>query len=180
MSINRVLSFLAIAVLAVAACTSSAGGATSGGGASNGGGTTTTAAIVGSESSPTFGMVLTGPNGMTLYTHAGDSATSSTCTGACATAWPPLETKGQPTAKAGITGQLGTRPAPTARPRSHMAVFRSITGRGTRRPAIRPVTVSRASRSRWSVGLLRRPSRRSRRQPRASRVLAASTGTRSR
>jgi predicted lipoprotein with Yx(FWY)xxD motif len=113
MSINRVLSFLAIAVLAVAACTSSAGGATSaGGGASNGGGTTTTAAIVGSESSPTFGMVLTGPNGMTLYTHAGDSATSSTCTGACATAWPPLETKGQPTAKAGITGQLGTLTRP--------------------------------------------------------------------
>ena len=113
MSINRVLSFLAVAVLAVAACTSSAGGATTaGGGASNGVGTTTTAAIVGSESSPNFGMVLTGPNGMTLYTHAGDSATSSSCTGACATAWPPLETKGQPTAKAGITGQLGTLTRP--------------------------------------------------------------------
>ncbi len=113
MSLNRVLALLATAVLAVAACTSSAGGATSaGGGTSNGGGTTTTAAIVGSESSQSFGMVLTGPNGMTLYTHAGDSATSSTCTGACATAWPPLETKGQPTAKAGITGQLGTLTRP--------------------------------------------------------------------
>ena len=112
MSLNRVLALLATAVLAVAACTSSAGGATSAGGStSNGGGTTTTAAIVGSESSPSFGMVLTGPNGMTLYTHAGDSATSSTCTGACATAWPPLETKG-PTAKAGITGQLGTLTRP--------------------------------------------------------------------
>src|SRR6185436_476543 len=89
------------------------GGATSaGGGTSNGGGTTTTAAIVGSESSPSFGMVLTGPNGMTLYTHAGDSATSSTCTGACATTWPPLETKGQPTARVGVTGQLGTLTRP--------------------------------------------------------------------
>ena len=53
-------------------------------------------------------MVLTGPNGLTLYTHAGDSATTSTCTGGCATAWPPLETTGQPTAGAGVTGQLGT------------------------------------------------------------------------
>lgn len=104
MSINRVLSFLAIAVLAVAACTSSAGGASS----ASGGTSNTSAVVIGSESSPSFGMVLTGPNGMALYTHAGDSATASSCTGACATAWPPLETKGQPTAKAGITGQLGT------------------------------------------------------------------------
>jgi predicted lipoprotein with Yx(FWY)xxD motif len=56
--------------------------------------------------------VLTGPNGMTLYTHAGDTATSSSCTGACATTWPPLETKGQPTAGVGVTGQLGTLTRP--------------------------------------------------------------------
>ena len=53
-------------------------------------------------------MVLTGPTGMTLYTHAGDSATSSTCTGACATAWPPLTATGQPMAGTGLTGKLGT------------------------------------------------------------------------
>jgi predicted lipoprotein with Yx(FWY)xxD motif len=57
-------------------------------------------------------MVLTGPNGMTLYTHAGDSATSSSCTGSCATTWPPLETTGQPTAGSGVTGQLGTLTRP--------------------------------------------------------------------
>jgi predicted lipoprotein with Yx(FWY)xxD motif len=45
---------------------------------------------------------------MTLYTHAGDSATTSTCTGQCATAWPPLATTGQPSAGTGVTGQLGT------------------------------------------------------------------------
>jgi predicted lipoprotein with Yx(FWY)xxD motif len=45
---------------------------------------------------------------MTLYTHAGDSATTSTCTDSCATAWPPLSATGQPTAGAGVTGQLGT------------------------------------------------------------------------
>jgi predicted lipoprotein with Yx(FWY)xxD motif len=45
---------------------------------------------------------------MALYTHAGDSATSSTCTGGCASAWPPLATTGQPKAGSGVTGQLGT------------------------------------------------------------------------
>ena len=108
MSFTRLLSLLAAAVLAVAACTSGAAGPSPvGGGTSSDAGV-----IVGSASSPSLGMILTGPNGMTLYTHAGDTASSSTCTGACATAWPPLETKGQPTAQAGVTGQLGTLTRP--------------------------------------------------------------------
>jgi len=106
MRLTRVLTLLATAVLAVAACTSSAASpAPVGGGASSGGGAGT---AVDAANSPTFGMVLTGPNGMTLYTHAGDSATSSTCTGSCATAWPPLTATGQPTAGTGVTGKLGT------------------------------------------------------------------------
>lgn len=108
MSLNRILALLATAVLAVAACTSGAAAPSA-----IGGGTSSNAGVVvRSASSPSFGIVLTGPNGMTLYTHAADTATSSTCIGACATAWPPLETKGQPTAGAGVTGQLGslTRP----------------------------------------------------------------------
>jgi predicted lipoprotein with Yx(FWY)xxD motif len=108
MSTTRLLFLFAAAVLAVAACTTGAAGPSS-----NGGGTSNNAGVVvGSASSPGFGMVLTGPNGMTLYTHAGDTATSSSCTGGCATAWPPLETKGQPTAQAGVTGQLGTLTRP--------------------------------------------------------------------
>ena len=104
MSASRVLTLLATAVLVVAACSSSGASPTSiAGGASSPPGVTVSA-----TSSPTSGMVLTGPNGMTLYTHAGDSATSSTCTGSCATAWPPLAATGQPTAGAGVTGQLGT------------------------------------------------------------------------
>lgn len=57
-----------------------------------------------------LGSVLVGPNGLTLYIHAGDSATSSTCTGACATAWPPLAVASGQTAglASGITGTLGT------------------------------------------------------------------------
>ena len=108
MSLTRVVSLLALAVLAVAACTSyGANPSTNGGGTSSDAGV-----IVGSASSPSFGMVLTGPNGMTLYTHAGDTATSSSCTGGCATTWPPLETNGQPMARAGVTGQLGTLTRP--------------------------------------------------------------------
>jgi predicted lipoprotein with Yx(FWY)xxD motif len=103
MPATRFLALLATAVLVVAACSSTgAYPAPVGNGASSPAGVT-----VGSASS-NFGTVLTGPNGRTLYTHAGDTATSSTCTGGCATAWPPLATTGQPTAGAGVTGQLGT------------------------------------------------------------------------
>ena len=74
MRLTRVLTLLASAVLAVAACSSAAPSpAPVGGGASSGGGAGT---AVDAATSPTFGMVLTGPTGMTLYTHAGDSATS--------------------------------------------------------------------------------------------------------
>ena len=104
MSATRFLTLLVTAVLVVAGCTSSGAGYTpNGGGASSAAGP-----IVAAVSSPTFGMVLTGPDGKSLYFHAGDSATASTCTGGCATAWPPLATTGQPTAGAGVTGQLAT------------------------------------------------------------------------
>ena len=36
-----------------------------------------------------LGVVLTGADGLTLYTHAGDTATTSICTGSCLAAWPP-------------------------------------------------------------------------------------------
>jgi predicted lipoprotein with Yx(FWY)xxD motif len=53
------------------------------------------------------GTFLTGPNGHTLYTKSGDTATSSTCTGTCATNWPPLTiTAGQQVV--GGTGVTGT------------------------------------------------------------------------
>ena len=103
MRLTRVLTLFATAGLVVAACSSSASPAPVGGGASSAAGV-----AVDAVDSPTFGMVLTGPTGMTLYTHAGDSATSSTCTGACATAWPPLTATGQPMAGTGLTGKLGT------------------------------------------------------------------------
>jgi predicted lipoprotein with Yx(FWY)xxD motif len=104
MSVPRLIAALVTAVLIVAGCSSGAANpAPSSGGASGAAGVT-----VGTASSASFGTYLTGPNGMALYTHAGDSATSSTCIGQCATAWPPLATTGQPSAGTGVTGQLGT------------------------------------------------------------------------
>src|SRR4029077_329573 len=60
--------------------------------------------------STSLGTVLVGPTGLTLYTHAGDTSTTSTCTGGCATAWPPLTIPGgqKPTARPRVIGRLGT------------------------------------------------------------------------
>lgn len=49
-----------------------------------------------------YGKILVDSNGMTLYEHDGDSATSVTCTGGCATVWPPLTVTGTPRVGAGL------------------------------------------------------------------------------
>jgi predicted lipoprotein with Yx(FWY)xxD motif len=103
MSVPRLIAALVTAVLLAAGCTSTTASPAPSSGAAGAAGVT-----VGTAKSATLGTYLTGPNGMALYTHAGDSATSSTCTGGCASAWPPLATTGQPTAGSGVTGQLGT------------------------------------------------------------------------
>jgi predicted lipoprotein with Yx(FWY)xxD motif len=100
----RRLGALVATILFAAACTT--GGAGSAPSASIPSGAA--AVTVGTGTSASLGTYLTGPTGMALYTHAGDSATSSTCSGGCATAWPPLAATGQATAGAGVTGQLGT------------------------------------------------------------------------
>lgn len=46
-------------------------------------------------------------NKMTLYTYTKDTADTSNCYDACATAWPPLTLTGEPVAGAGVTGKLG-------------------------------------------------------------------------
>jgi len=50
--------------------------------------------------------VLTNAAGFTLYWFAPDTATTSKCTGSCATYWPPV--KGTVTAGSGVTGKIGT------------------------------------------------------------------------
>jgi predicted lipoprotein with Yx(FWY)xxD motif len=56
-----------------------------------------------------LGRILVNSHGRTLYLFKADVGTSSACTGACASAWPPLLATGNPTAGAGLTAsKLGT------------------------------------------------------------------------
>lgn len=56
------------------------------------------------------GSYLTGEDGRTLYTFKPDGANTSTCTDACATAWPPFTVSAADTLAggAGVTGKLTT------------------------------------------------------------------------
>jgi predicted lipoprotein with Yx(FWY)xxD motif len=85
-------SVAALIVLAVSA-------ALAGGPAPAAAGTLKTATISGVT-------VLTNARGLTLYSFAPDTATTSNCTGSCAAYWPPVI--GTPAAGPGVTGKLGT------------------------------------------------------------------------
>jgi predicted lipoprotein with Yx(FWY)xxD motif len=58
----------------------------------------------------TLAPYLTGANGKTLYVYAKDTSSTSTCTGGCASAWPPLTVAAgaSATAGTGVTGTLAT------------------------------------------------------------------------
>jgi len=62
---------------------------------------------LGSTNDTTLGAYLTGLNGMTLYLYTKDTPDVSVCTGACATAWPPLTVAAGTT----ITGPTGATAA---------------------------------------------------------------------
>jgi predicted lipoprotein with Yx(FWY)xxD motif len=54
-------------------------------------------------------MILVNAAGLTLYTYSNDTAGVSSCTGSCASNWPPLTlTAGSPTGGSGVTGTLAT------------------------------------------------------------------------
>jgi predicted lipoprotein with Yx(FWY)xxD motif len=56
-----------------------------------------------------LGRILVDGKGQTLYLWQADTGPTSTCTGACASAWPPLLTNGKPIAGAGLSAsKLGT------------------------------------------------------------------------
>jgi predicted lipoprotein with Yx(FWY)xxD motif len=55
------------------------------------------------------GTYLTAAGGRAVYLWVADSGGKSACSGACARAWPPVETEGKPTAGAGVNASdLGT------------------------------------------------------------------------
>ena len=53
-----------------------------------------------------LGKILVDSKGMTLYLFEKDKGPNSTCSGACASAWPPLTTTGMPKAAGGTTAPL--------------------------------------------------------------------------
>jgi predicted lipoprotein with Yx(FWY)xxD motif len=57
-----------------------------------------------------LGVILAaGPKKMTVYMFEGDKGSTSSCSGACASVWPPVTTSGSPTAAAGASSaNLGT------------------------------------------------------------------------
>lgn len=66
----------------------------------------TSGATVQVKNSDTYGTYLVDAKGMSLYVLSSDSKGTSTCTGDCAKAWPPLTTTGKPTAGSGVAGSL--------------------------------------------------------------------------
>src|SRR4030081_1769236 len=84
-SIGRLVGLLLASGLTLAACTSAATPTPAAGGGGGGAGVT-----VATATSPTLGVYLTGTGGMTLYILTKDAPNQSTCTGTCATNWPPF------------------------------------------------------------------------------------------
>jgi predicted lipoprotein with Yx(FWY)xxD motif len=119
----RYLTVAALAALTLVACSSSAKSsatttptspATSYGaptptttGTTSAGSTTTKATV--STATTKLGTVLVDSEGKTLYTSSGDTKPgTSSCTGSCATIWPPLAVTGAATYGAGLTASKFT------------------------------------------------------------------------
>jgi predicted lipoprotein with Yx(FWY)xxD motif len=97
-------SLILLLPFALAACGTAVGYGNSGTPASSQSGAATVS-VRGSS----LGQILVDGNGKTLYLFEADTSTQSTCSGACAQAWPPLTTAGAPKAAGGAsTSLLGT------------------------------------------------------------------------
>jgi predicted lipoprotein with Yx(FWY)xxD motif len=84
--------------LAIAGC----GGSSSNASASP----STAAATTVNMRSSGLGKIVVDSKGRTLYLFEKDTGTKSTCSGACAAAWPPFTTSGKPKAGSGVTASL--------------------------------------------------------------------------
>jgi len=111
---------LLAAAVALAACGSSGGGATATGSAPSAAGSAPATSAAASApaaagggtaalnlaSRGDLGQVLVDAEGHTLYLFEADTGGSSTCSGACATAWPPAAATGTPTVGPGLNQSL--------------------------------------------------------------------------
>ncbi len=99
---------LAAPALLVAACGGTSGSTGPQGASTTTAGSSSQAAKVETHSGD-LGTFLTDGSGRTLYLFAADHGATSTCTGACASAWPPFTTTGKPVASGQVNaGMLGT------------------------------------------------------------------------
>jgi predicted lipoprotein with Yx(FWY)xxD motif len=116
MTRNRPIGFLAAAAvplvtLAVAGCGSNNNTPTASVKPASGSSATVSVANTG------LGKILVDSQGRTLYLFQKDTGTKSTCSGGCATAWPPLRANGKPTAGGGAKASLlGTTPRSDGKP----------------------------------------------------------------
>ncbi|MFN2609065.1 MAG: hypothetical protein ABR511_14430 [Acidimicrobiales bacterium] len=113
------MAVVAVAGVALVACSSSSKTSTSSPTTAAGAGATTTttaAATVAVATNAQFGSILTDPaSGKTLYTRDTDPAGASSCTGGCASTWPPLVMAAGgsgPQAPNGVSGALTTAARP--------------------------------------------------------------------
>lgn len=110
-SFLRVAAPLAAVAVLAAACSSGTSTPTSSAPTTSSAATGAAAAggafTVQAKSGPA-GTYLTDSSGRTLYLWTADTGSASTCSGSCATAWPPATSSATPAAGSGVTGsQLG-------------------------------------------------------------------------
>lgn len=99
---TRVAAPIVATTLVIAGCSSSMKS-----GSPAGAGTSGAAVTVATRSGP-VGTFLTDGSGRSLYMFASDTSSKSTCSGTCATYWPPLTTSGTPGTAAGVTRSMLT------------------------------------------------------------------------
>jgi len=93
----------ALVVLVVAGCGGGDDQATVASGNSNAAGGSST---IGVSNIGGLGTILVDSKGRTVYLFEKDTGPKSTCSGACATAWPPVTTNGKPNAGKGVTASI--------------------------------------------------------------------------
>ena len=98
-----------LVALVVAGCGSSGGQATAASSSKNTSSSGSSGSTIGVSNNSKLGNVLVDSQGRTVYLFKKDTSSMSTCSGACATQWPPVISKGKPSAGTGVTASmLGT------------------------------------------------------------------------
>jgi predicted lipoprotein with Yx(FWY)xxD motif len=100
--LTTVVASIGVIALVVAGCGSSGGGNSSASSTPAAAASSTTAAAVNGTNS-SLGKIITDGKGRTLYVFAKDTGMKSTCSGACATNWPPFTTASKPAAGGGVS-----------------------------------------------------------------------------